>query len=568
MAFWNRKKAPEKAQLEPVEEPVERSEFRSTAGRKRPSGDASFAMEVKLLAIDALDSGLSAPEVAAIIGVSDSSVYQWRKHFKEKGIDGLVRSPSSHRVRRCCERLEEKIVEFRKTHPDKGVRKVRDELRRTEALSVSAETVRQVVNDHGLGNTPPKSKRRPPQVRRFERKHPNHCWQIDIFTFDLKRMYKGYLIGIIDDHSRFLVGHGLYRQQTAEAVLEVVKGAVGEFGAPREILSDNGRQFVAWRGKSRFQKVLKQHGIQHVRSAPQHPMTLGKIERFWQTIWREFLEEAHFASFADACQRIAHWVHYYNFQRPHQGIDGACPADRFYGLADDVQAALDQGCQENSLRLALGQEPQPPLFLMGQLGNSDVRVQRQGDNIEVKVGDAIHEVIRLGTPYTVTPEGELQRGRTRDEVAGNGHGDEIPDCGDGAVGEGDAGGAVQELWDEPTDPTPCYGEGEGGDAGSAGPEACWSSRPSGVGPGHQRAAKGQGRPRKGTGALEDEIRGGQNAPGIGAQVRPWAGLERGGEKKAAQRPQAPAKGTAQVTEDLRHDGNWYDWDLSSDGDEE
>ncbi len=92
MAFWNRKKAPEKAQLEPVEEPVERSEFRSTAGRKRPSGDASFAMEVKLLAIDALDSGLSAPEVAAIIGVSDSSVYQWRKHFKEKGIDGLVRS--------------------------------------------------------------------------------------------------------------------------------------------------------------------------------------------------------------------------------------------------------------------------------------------------------------------------------------------------------------------------------------------------------------------------------------------------------------------------------------------
>ncbi len=162
MAFWNRKKAPEKAPLEPAEEPVERSEFRSTAGRKRPSGDASFAMEVKLLAIDALDSGLSAPEVAAIIGVSDSSVYQWRKHFKEKGIDGLVRSPSSHRVRRCCERLEEKIVEFRKTHPDKGVRKVRDELRRTEALSVSAETVRQVVNDHGLGNTPPKPKRRPP----------------------------------------------------------------------------------------------------------------------------------------------------------------------------------------------------------------------------------------------------------------------------------------------------------------------------------------------------------------------------------------------------------------------
>ena len=75
-------------------------------------------------------------------------------------------------------------------------------------------------------------------------------------------------------------------------VLEVLKGAIGQWGVPREILSDNGRQFVAWRGETRFQRVLKQQGIGHVRSAPHHPQTLGKIERFWQTIWREFLSEA------------------------------------------------------------------------------------------------------------------------------------------------------------------------------------------------------------------------------------------------------------------------------------
>jgi transposase InsO family protein len=75
-----------------------------------------------------------------------------------------------------------------------------------------------------------------------------------------------------------------------------------------------------------------------------------------EPIWEEFLEEASFASFADACQRLDHWVAYYNHQRPHQGIDGACPADRFYGVAGDVEAAVRQGCAENSLRLALGQE--------------------------------------------------------------------------------------------------------------------------------------------------------------------------------------------------------------------
>ncbi|MCP4452851.1 MAG: transposase family protein, partial [Planctomycetes bacterium] len=224
------------------------------------------------------------------------------------------------------------------------------------------------------------------------------------------RMYRVYLVGIIDDHSRYIAGHGLFRQQTAEAVLEVVRGAIGQWGAPREILSDNGRQFVAWRGKTKFQKVLKRQGVQHVRSAPHHPMTLGKIERFWRTLWEEFLSDALFASFADASQRLAHWIAYYNHQRPHQGIGGACPADRFYGVAGDVEAALEQGCKENSLRLALGQETRNPLFLLGKLGETDVRVTRKGDDIEVKLGDAVHELIRMGVPYEMDENGNGKRG--------------------------------------------------------------------------------------------------------------------------------------------------------------
>jgi transposase InsO family protein len=450
MVFWKRKDKFEEI-LKEEEKAAAKKKSSSPPTTKKRLDNSRYAMEIKLLALDALEAGLSASEVSEIIGVSDASIYSWQKQYNKSGIDGLKRRPTSRKVQYRCKALEEHIINFREQNPTKGIRKVSDEMRRTEGLDVSPEKVRQVVNEAGLGNPPPKSKRRPPQVRRFERKHPNHCWQIDIFTFDLKRMYKVYLIGMIDDHSRYIVGHGLYRQQTAEAVLEVVKGAIGEFGAPREILSDNGRQFVAWRGKTRFQKVLTQHGIQHVRSAPQHPMTLGKIERFWQSIWREFLDEAFFASFADACRRISHWVDHYNFQRPHQGINGACPADRFYGIANDVEAAVQQGCKDNSLRLALGQEPQPPLFLMGQLGGTDVRVQRKGEEIEVKVGDAVHEVIRLGAPFQVTPEGKFEREGNADEMDRPGCGDKIPDCGDGFDREGDDRGAVQEFRDEPAD---------------------------------------------------------------------------------------------------------------------
>ncbi|MCK5641163.1 MAG: transposase family protein, partial [Gammaproteobacteria bacterium] len=288
----------------------------------------------------------------------------------------------------------------------------------------------------------------------------------------LKRMYKVYLVGMIDDHSRYMVGHGLFRQQKSAAVMEVVKGAIGQWGAPRELLSDNGRQFASWRGKTEFQKTLTRQGIQHVRSAPHHPMTLGKIERFWKTIWTEFLKEAHFASFADARQRLDHWIAYYNHQRPHQGIDGACPADRFYGVSGDVEEAIKQGCVENSLQLALGQETRPPLYLLGKLGETDVRVTRKGDDIEVIVGDAVHEIIKMGAPFALDEQGRSNREEASHEVEGSDGGGEISGGGAGEErGEVDLGD-LRDIWRDEADADEgnCNG-GRSGEVGAGAEEA-------------------------------------------------------------------------------------------------
>jgi hypothetical protein len=339
---------------------------------------------------------------------------------------------------------------------------------------------------------------------------PNALWQIDIFTFQLKRMYPVYLVGIIDDHSRYITGWGLFRQQSADAVLEVTKGAIGQWGAPREILSDNGRQFVAWRGRTRFQKVLKQQGIDHVRSAPHHPMTLGKIERFWQTMWQEFLSEAVFASFADACQRMDHWIHYYNHQRPHQGLDGACPADRFYGMSEDVEEALRQGCEANALRMALGQEPQPPLYLLGQLGGTDVRVVRKGEAIEVKVGDAVHEVIHMGAPFTIGEDGRFGRAEESVEVEGTERSGTLPGGDVGAQGRGVNTRAVQELRGEPADVVPGHGGGGSGIDGSVGAEEARSQADAGLGSSGQGADGIECQFAERTEPLEDQVRGSQD----------------------------------------------------------
>src|SRR5580700_5731689 len=117
----------------------------------------------------------------------------------------------------------------------------------------------------------------PQRETRFERAKPNSLWQTDLFTFILKRQNRRvYLVAFMDDHSRFLVGYGLHASQSSALVLEVLRAALTSFGSPEEILTDNGSQYVTWRGKSAFSKELQKRGIRQVVASPRRPQTLGK----------------------------------------------------------------------------------------------------------------------------------------------------------------------------------------------------------------------------------------------------------------------------------------------------
>src|SRR5260370_1634635 len=95
-----------------------------------------------------------------------------------------------------------------------------------------------------------------------------------------------YWVAFLDDHSRFIVGYGLHASQSSALVIEVLRASLAAYGVPEEILTDNGSQYVTWRGKSAFSKELDKRGIRHIVAAPRRPQTLGKIERFWGTLWR------------------------------------------------------------------------------------------------------------------------------------------------------------------------------------------------------------------------------------------------------------------------------------------
>ena len=68
---------------------------------------------------------------------------------------------------------------------------------------------------------------------------------------------------------------------------------------------------------------------------------MGKIERWWSSLWRECLETAIFVDLQEARTRIGLFIDYYNFQRVHQSLDGLVPADRFFGRWEEVKEAVD-----------------------------------------------------------------------------------------------------------------------------------------------------------------------------------------------------------------------------------
>jgi hypothetical protein len=239
----------------------------------------------------------------------------------------------------------------------------------------------------------------PDKVRQFERATPNQLWQTDLFTFVLKRQNRRvYLVAFMDDNSRFITGYGLHASQSTAMVLEVVRAAIVAYGTPEEMLTDNGSQYVTWRGTSAFHREMDQRGIKHIVAKPQRPQTLGKVERFWGTLWRECIETSVFFDMEDARRRIGHFIDYYNFQRPHQGINGLVPADRFFGAASEVLQTLRNRVAANALELARNGVPKAPFYVTGRIGDRAFSVHAEGERMILKREGQSRQEVELTAP--------------------------------------------------------------------------------------------------------------------------------------------------------------------------
>lgn len=384
------------------------------------------ATERKKIVEAFLSAGITREEFSKTWGVSRASLTKWTRAYEADGADGLMhkkatRSDDKRVGSRIPRSVQEAIVALKREKPEFGIQKVTDFLYRFRGMKISSGSVRKTMSEHGIPVVKVKLKRRKSsdRVRRFERAKPMQLWQSDITQFTLGQYWQRvYLTVFMDDHSRYIVGWRLQSRQTAELVLDAFRDGTTRYGKPQEVLTDQGRQYFAWRGKSELEKLLEREGIKHVVSRAHHPQTLGKCERFWETVANEFWSRAKPQELEEARVRFKHFVDHYNYQRPHQGLDGQVPADRFFGVAAEVREALEKSVERNALKMAIGELPTPPAFLIGQIG--DQRIAFHGTSGRFYL---THENLKEGethdgaTAFTTTADSPRSGGGGREEAA-------------------------------------------------------------------------------------------------------------------------------------------------------
>jgi transposase InsO family protein len=212
-------------------------------------------------------------------------------------------------------------------------KRIAAEMNRRDIYKVSPDHIDHLFRAHGCsrGTVP-----RPPGPR-YERSRPNELWHIDIkgpFFIHLSGRYiKTWIVGLIDDHSRFVIGLRILSEQRAQPILQWLEECFELCGRPLELMSDNGQPFVFWMPGilTLFGKRLRDLRIRHLRTQISSPWTNGKIEAFWEILQAEVLDRHRFSSFTDAESALARFAEYYNYHRLSGVLGWLTPAERYNG---------------------------------------------------------------------------------------------------------------------------------------------------------------------------------------------------------------------------------------------
>ncbi len=284
---------------------------------------------------DMTERGLSACEAAAKQGVSAVTARKWLGRYLADGAAGLLDKSSrpERSPRAIAEHVALAIVELR--------RKLFLQSHIASYMGVSKATVSRVLRRAGLSRL---SDLRPDEpVQRYEREHPGELVHIDIkklgrfdkvghrITGDrtqrARRLGWDYVFVAVDDHSRVAFTQ-VYPDESRYSAEAFVRAAVEQFnrwGVPvQRILTDNGMSFRS----GLFAEACLELGITQKFTRAYRPQTNGKAERFIQSALREWAYGRAYDNSEQRSQALPAWTHFYNWHRPHHGINLMPPVSR------------------------------------------------------------------------------------------------------------------------------------------------------------------------------------------------------------------------------------------------
>ncbi len=343
-----------------------------------------FDQRQKLVIVKkALEIGFK--EAAKVAGVHYTTVYEWRREVDALGEEEFLKHEPRYPgrgIKEIGEEQEKGILDVWKANSGYGPGQVRNALRR-QGVTVSIKSVRKVMEANGYQKRG--KKREKEACQRFEASRPLELAQMDILELYINKALV-FLLILIDDFSRFILGFRLLEETSIDHVIGLVREAVGRYGKMEEILTDRGFVFYSWRGANRFELYLENEGIDLTHARPHHPQTLGKVEALNRRIKSELFNQERFSTVQEGFSALKRWVEHYNHRRPHEGLGGfLVPAERFHGLSEKVLEEVTRGDKVSNamgdvdrslLNVVLGADRSISLYVLGRAlslrGGADV----------------------------------------------------------------------------------------------------------------------------------------------------------------------------------------------------
>jgi len=280
------------------------------------------------------------------LDVATSSFYRWYAQYQAAGVEGLVeKRPARHQFwNRIPEEVRQQVVELALAHPEQSARQLAWDFTDKQGYFLSESSVFRILKAFDLIEKSAFTLVSAAEHFQHPTRRVNELWQTDFTYFKIAGWGWYYLSTVLDDYSRYILSWKLTSTMGSTDVTDTLRMALEKTGLdharvqhrPR-LLSDNGPCYLS----AELREFLDQMRMEHTRSAPYHPMTQGKIERYHRSLKNLVnLQVYYFPN--DLEREIARFVEFYNHTRYHESLDNLTPADVYNGRKKEVLDKRDE----------------------------------------------------------------------------------------------------------------------------------------------------------------------------------------------------------------------------------